>query len=580
MRQPKLLIIGNVSKSGKNKLNKFTDCIYSKYGNDYDLVITLDNEIPPETTKPVIKMLNEDQLLSSLEELVEIFIKNIIKKDETLISIFTSSYKSKHRIYRPLNSLLNQTYKNWEWIIVDDTCEDDNWQLLTKVKSKDPNRIRIYRSDKNSGKIGEMKQFASNLARGTIVVELDHDDDIVPETLQWIKEAFDSYPDCGFVYSDFSEIYEENGENFSYGDNFRYGYAGYRKELYKEKWINVCSSCNINYHTMTYITGVPNHIRCWRKSTLQEIGGYNHNLHVADDYEILLRTFFHTKMLRIPRLCYIQYRNAGGNNFTFIRNEDIQKLTRNLSKVYDNQIRKRCMEFNCYEFEEPIVDYNYTHKHHNHFNEIYRPNKDLISIVISTYNRPELLKKAIKSVFEQTYKNYELIIVGDKCPILDKFMEKNKDNRIKWWNLGENMNDGGAGPKNYALKYICEGNFIAYLDDDNYWENNHLESLFKLFDDDTQYTFSSFVSGEYKIKFKEPKKYRIDTSCVLHRRELLEKYGYWKKQQDVGYANDWDLFSRWNNEKWKASELFTLNYNNNDSVQNIKLIYEYYNDQD
>ena len=56
--------------------------------------------------------------------------------------------------------------------------------------------------------------------------------------------------------------------------------------------------------------------------------------------------------------------------------------------------------------------------------------KPLISVVIPTYNRPELLKKAIQSVVDQTYKNYEIIIVDDSSiknneKILKNFNKKN-----------------------------------------------------------------------------------------------------------------------------------------------------------
>src|SRR5207245_1128003 len=61
---------------------------------------------------------------------------------------------------------------------------------------------------------------------------------------------------------------------------------------------------------------------------------------------------------------------------------------------------------------------------------------------------------------------------------------------------------------------------------------------------------------------------------------LLDKYGYWRTQTDVGYATDFDLVNRWlkGKEKWAMTLLPTVFYEN--SHQNMKAIYEAYNDQD
>lgn len=60
-----------------------------------------------------------------------------------------------------------------------------------------------------------------------------------------------------------------------------------------------------------------------------------------------------------------------------------------------------------------------------------------------------------------------------------------------------------------------------------------------------------------------PRKYRTDTSCVVHRRRLVDAHGFWRSQADVGYANDWDLVSRWTDAgvPWVATLHATVLYN-------------------
>ena len=284
--------------------------------------------------------------LNNLQQLNFCFVCHAIKfhHNPELVTIFTSSYKSKEFIQRPFRTLLNQTYQNWEWIIFDDTDGDENFQNLVQLKNADP-RIRVYRADKNSGVIGNMKNLSSSLARGFLLMEVDHDDELTPRAIEYLVQAAKDYPDAGFFHSDFVEIYED-GRNFAYGDRFGIGYGSYRKEWdeNRKKWLNIVNAIPINAGTVRYLVASPNHFRAWRTSVFNQMGGWNQHFHVADDFEIMVRSFLNTKIVRIPENCYYQYRNAGGNNFTFIRNGEIQKLWYTIAAYYNNQIHQRLID--------------------------------------------------------------------------------------------------------------------------------------------------------------------------------------------------------------------------------------------
>ncbi len=85
---------------------------------------------------------------------------------------------------------------------------------------------------------------------------------------------------------------------------------------------------------------MPNHLRAWRRDEYWRIGGHNPNLHVADDYELIIRTFLHAEMRHIPKLCYIQYLNTGSNTQDARRSE-IQRLVRSIREYYEPQIQAR-----------------------------------------------------------------------------------------------------------------------------------------------------------------------------------------------------------------------------------------------
>lgn len=512
-----------------------------------------------------------------------------------LVTVFTATYNSRHKIMRPFNSLRNQTYKNWEWVIIDDSNDDGKtFDTLKKLKNREY-RMRIFRADGNSGVIGEVKYNAASLGRGSILVEIDHDDELTDDCLQNIVYAFKQRPDVGFVYTDFAEVYEKENKTFQYGPHWGYGYGAYYAQYHKGTLVYVATSLNVNPKTIRNIIGAPNHVRAWRTSVYREIGGHS-NLPVGDDYELLIRTFLKTRMLRIPKLGYLQYRNEDGNT-TFSRNAEIQKIQKIASSYYENQIHQRFVELGITDDAklviEPYMQYwrRPTDYHEQHAT-VYLPRPDdVVSVIIPTYKRPTELGKALKSVFAQTYQKFEILIVGDKCPELDKFMTSRwNDPRIRWWNLAENSNDSGATPRNYALRKLVRTDLVAYLDDDNLWEPNHLETLVKaLKDNNTDYAFSSFVLEDVnddlsrreiaKIICKEPKLYRIDTSAILHKYELIEKYGYWMSGK-TRYSHDWELVSRWAKHPWVATELATVRYTVDFNRCNPKSLYEYYRDQD
>lgn len=498
-----------------------------------------------------------------------------------LISYFTTAFKSGERIMRPYNSLRAQTNTNWQWVIVCDAIgeDDPNWKRICGLAASDA-RILCCRMSHHSGYIGAMKRYASGLCTGELLCELDHDDDLVPECTQWLVQAMKDHPDCGFFYSDFIELFEDSADEFHYGPLASYGFSAYFKHVYKGRWHCRYYTQGWNPLTCSHIVGYPNHIRCWRTALYHKIGGHNTNLPVVDDWDLGLRTATATKSCHLNEMMYIQYRNRGGENQTFQRNKLIQDLVRLLRGKYENEMKIKFLEaqvpYNP-DFTICLKEYECPGFRYPRLEAMWKPRKDhTISIVMPTFNRPLLLEKAIQSVRAQSYKDWELFIVGDKCPKLEGVMEKHLDDpRIHYWNLDTNYGAGGAVPRNYALRVLAT-KWTAFLDDDNEWLPNHLQSLWDKMNDTPNVTFvwSSLQINGKPIVFKEFRKGRIDTSCILFQTELIRKYGFWKNRIDGGYAHDFELFSRWvsGGENWTVTKLPTVVYNCDTNEQTYESI--------
>jgi glycosyltransferase involved in cell wall biosynthesis len=268
-------------------------------------------------------------------------------------SIFTPTYNTGKRIYRTYESLKKQTLDDWEWVIVDDSPNDETWNLIQEI-SKNDFRVKIHKIyPLSNGNIGLVKHRACSLSNGEWLVELDHDDTLVSTCLSECNKAINKFPNVGFLYSDVCELYEDGemktyDQNFSgnwYGrhDNyFDFGYAGH-------SYVEVDGKTYINHHypdinplTIRFNISMPNHVRVWKKEVYDKIGGHNINTPIADDYELIVRTFLNTEMVHIKKMLYLQYndRNSAVDNNAI----DINRRARLIRDHYDLQIHNRILE--------------------------------------------------------------------------------------------------------------------------------------------------------------------------------------------------------------------------------------------
>ncbi len=258
------------------------------------------------------------------------------------VSYFTPIYNTGDKLKLTYQSLLNQTCNNWEWVIVNDSTDGGKTLKIAEDLASKDNRIKLYDFRKKSGGIvGESKYRAATLCSGEILAELDHDDYLMPECTDMLLKASQKYPEAGFFYTDCVELTSNWDSPKFYGEGFGLGYGVYREEVHLGRIMNVAESFNINPKTIRHIVGVPNHVRAWRRSIYMKIGGHNRNLTIADDYELVIRTFLETIFVRIPKLGYLQFIHENGANTHKQSIFDIQRRVRTISNYYNLKIRDR-----------------------------------------------------------------------------------------------------------------------------------------------------------------------------------------------------------------------------------------------
>jgi len=186
--------------------------------------------------------------------------------------------------------------------------------------------------------------------------------------------------------------------------------------------------------------------------------------------------------------------------------------------------------------------------------------KPLVSVVIPTYNRANLLPRALDSVLNQTYENLEVIVVDDGSKDdTEEVMKEYDDPRVKYIRFEENK--GANVARNTGIK-SAESNFIALQDSDDKWLPKKLEKQMDLYleDPDTpklvyckvRGTFANGSTVTVPENWVNPKEGYlhdqllrsnfVSTVGMLTEKKCLEKVGYF--DEELPRKQDWDLALR------------------------------------
>jgi len=137
--------------------------------------------------------------------------------------------------------------------------------------------------------------------------------------------------------------YDHSGNWYAREDNyFDFGYAGHTWVKADGKEYLTHHYPDINPLSIRFNISMPNHVRVWKREVYNQIGGHNIHFPVADDYELIVRTFLYTPIIHIKKMLYLQYNNR---NSTVDNNGiDINRRARLIRDHYDKQIHDRILE--------------------------------------------------------------------------------------------------------------------------------------------------------------------------------------------------------------------------------------------
>jgi glycosyltransferase involved in cell wall biosynthesis len=132
-----------------------------------------------------------------------------IREDDPEVSVIMPAHNAAATIAESMESILRQTYKNWELIIVDDGSTDNTFGVVRKYLD-DP-RIKLIRCEKNAG-MSTARNLGVAKASGEFIAFLDSDDLWMPTKLQKQIEYHKKNPNCRISHTDFREFYPSGKE--------------------------------------------------------------------------------------------------------------------------------------------------------------------------------------------------------------------------------------------------------------------------------------------------------------------------------------------------------------------------------
>jgi len=258
--------------------------------------------------------------------------------DQPLVSIFTPTHNPRY-LADLWSSIAAQTYENWEWVVVLNNDARLSNHLRSELDADE--RVRFVDAGVHSGGIGLLKNMACREAHGDLLLEVDHDDLLMPEAVAKTVSAFASNPDAALVYSDTAQINADGSAN--YDEWIKINGWEYETVHLDPPMLIGGNSYSALYRTISFeptphnvslIWFAPNHVRAFRAEAYRQAGEYNTMQPHNDDQDLMCRLYQVGDFVHIPEVLYLQRMHEANTQRDPQINANIQILNWELYERY------------------------------------------------------------------------------------------------------------------------------------------------------------------------------------------------------------------------------------------------------
>jgi O-antigen biosynthesis protein len=444
---------------------------------------------------------------------------------EPIITAIISTYNSERFIHGRMDNLVSQSVLDMiEIIVIDSASSEKESSIIQGFQELFPEKIKYIRTHERETVYASWNR-GIEMAKGKYITNANSDDRLRKDAIEQLYNALERNPEYALAYGDSlislieNEVFDDNdGRIFFRWPDFD------RTLLFK--------TCFVGPHPM------------WRKELHEKHGLFDESFTSAGDYEFWLRISKNEKFLHVPQVLGLYYLNPKG-----IENSD-----KSLSFQESERARRRHWPKS--QGEIPKASQSFLHM----ANRIESGNETpLVSVIIPTKNRPELLLRSLGSVFDQEYQHFEVLVINDGDSDLQKLLKMRfNDNRLRYF---KNQKKGVSSARNLGLSEAI-GKYISYLDDDDIYYANHLKTLVDALE--TKKINFAYTDAVKSVQKKEEDSWKIQkrcleysyefdigrllisnyipTICIMHNKLCIDKAGAF--DENLVTHEDWDLWIR------------------------------------
>ncbi|MFV0424583.1 MAG: glycosyltransferase family 2 protein, partial [Bacilli bacterium] len=274
-----------------------------------------------------------------------------------------------------LDSILTQTYQNFEICICDDASTDEGVVAVLKEYEKLDSRIKVFYSEKN-GHISKATNNALSIATGEYIAFMDNDDTLSPFAFNEVIKVLNENKNIDLIYSDEDKMNMEGKRVFPH----------FKPDFSPETLLGINYIC---------------HLVVVKRVLVSDLGGIREGFEGVQDHDFLLRlTEITSNIVHIPKILY-HWRMIPGS--TAVSTDNKPYVLENGVKMVEETLERRSQKGKVSVMLPGSA-----------YSTLLENKDELVSIIIPTRDGSDILSVCLKSIYEKTtYKNYEIIVVDN-----------------------------------------------------------------------------------------------------------------------------------------------------------------------
>ncbi len=463
--------------------------------------------------------------------------------EQPLVSVIIPCEEESEYLGEALESVLGQSYENKEIIVINYQNFKKNRSVVNEIKNDNPDEnIELIEPDAADSMI-DAKNSAAKISAGSYLLFLKPEDKLASEYLSETVDIMENNPAYGYVYTDVQY----------FGDSER---IEKKDKLNPEKLLR---------------SNIPGDCCLMRYELFGNCGGFSAAMFLGDEewnlWITALKKKYKAGHVDMP---LFMRRSENVKTYSKIEKNELKAvIVFHHPQLFTDQVKEQAKKIIADLSEDSLLKLKeaYNREPGNEIlKEIYeaasvkKTKSPLVSVILPTYNRRELVQDSIKSVLDQSYRDFELIVVNDAGEdISDIIEELNSENKIRYF--AHETNKGLSAARNTGMRE-AKGKYIACLDDDDIYYSEHLETLVEFLENnDYQAAYTDayrvhkrkqgdeIIEGKKDIPYSNDFDYRmilvwnlLPVICMMHEKACTDDAGQF--DENLSSHEDWDLWIR------------------------------------